>query len=146
MPQNNISHAASQAVIAQLAKPPCAADLDPIAARFIYSLRLIALHERAKRDPVPELAMRLGNVEVAAKSLALANAISATWPENIRVSRFCCGYLSHDEATIAALTNSAANRDPGMFEHAVAGFIRPDRTHRLWEAALDLVTAEFRGC
>lgn len=145
MPQNNISHAASQAVIAELAKPPCARDLDPIAARFIYSLRLIALHEKAKRDPVPELAMRLGNVEVAAKSLALANAISATWPEKVRVSRFCCGYLTHDEVTIGAIIQSASDRDPEMFKCTVAGFIRPAQTHRLWEAALDLVAAELRG-
>ena len=38
--------------IQDLAKPVTLASLGPIAGRFVYSLRLIALHERVKRDPV----------------------------------------------------------------------------------------------
>ncbi|MEP3421235.1 MAG: DNA-directed RNA polymerase subunit beta' [Erythrobacter sp.] len=144
MPQNHPATAQSKAVIAKLAEPRRIEGLHPIAARFIYSLRLIALHERARRDPVPELASRLGRVETAAKSLALGHAISATWPENIHVSRFCCGLLSHDEAAIGALVDSAVNRDRAGFEGVIEGLIRPDRTHRLWDAVLGLVVAEMR--
>lgn len=64
-------------IIAQLATPPRVEALGPIAGRFIHALRLIALHERMGRDPVPELAVRLGSVEVAAKALILTHAISA---------------------------------------------------------------------
>lgn len=144
MPRN-LTSAAASATIASLARPPRANELHPIAARFVHSLRLIALHERARRDPVPELAARLGSVEVAARALALAQAVQASWPENVCVSRFCCCLLSHDEATIGALVGSAAMGERAGLEAAVAGLVRPENVHCLWTAALDLVAAEARA-
>ena len=132
-------------MIAALAAPPRVERLGPIAGRFVHALRLIALHERAGRDPVPELANRLGSVDVAAKALILAHAIAATWPENIHVSRFCCRLLSHDEATIGAFVDAAAEGDRRGFEAALEGLVRADRAHRLWESALALAAAEIRG-
>jgi hypothetical protein len=137
--------AATRATIARLAQPPRAADLHPIAARFVYALRLIALHERARRDPVPELAARLGNVEIAAKSLTLAQAVQDCWPENVHISPFCCGLLSHDEATLGALVGSAAMRDRPGFERAIEGLVRRERVDRLWDPVLGLVAAELRA-
>jgi hypothetical protein len=145
MPHSRPRIAAAKATIARLAQPSRLADQHPIAARFVYSLRLIAVHDRAGRDPVPELATRLGSVEIAAKALALGQAIKGTWPEDIHISRFCCGLMSHDEATIAAMITGAATRDRPMFEDATRGFIRPDRAHRLWDAVIGLVTAEVRA-
>ena len=89
--------------------------------------------------------MRLGSVEIAAKSLILAQTISACWPENIHVSRFCCRLLSHYEVTIGGLVDAAARRDRHGFEHALAGLVRPERWHRLWDGALALVAAEMRA-
>ena len=143
MPQIHSTTAAD--IVAQLAEPPRLTGRHPIAARFVYSLRLIALHERARRDPVPELAQRLGSVEVAARSLVLAQTISAIWPENIHVSRFCCGFMGHDEATLAAMIEGAVDCDRAKFEDAAQGLIRPDRTDRLWDSVLGLVAAEARG-
>jgi hypothetical protein len=137
--------ATTRSIIAALAAPPRVEALGPVGGRFVHALRLIALHERAGRDPVPELAMRLGSVAVAAKALILAQAISANWPENIHVSRFCCRLLSHDEATIGAFVDAAANADRAGFEGALTGLIRADRTHRLWDAALELAAAEMRA-
>ena len=117
----------------------------PIAARFLYSLRLIALHERAGRDPVPELATRLGGVDIAAKALALSQAITSIWPEDIHVSRFCCQFLTHDEATIAGLIACASQRDRAGFEAQVEGLIRPERIHRLWDGILALVASAARA-
>lgn len=131
-------------MIASLARVPTIEDLSPLGARFVYSLRLIALHDRAKRDPIPELAVKLGSVEVAARSLALAQAVSQCWPEAITVSRFCCRLLSHDEITIGRLVDNAARCERQGFEDAISGLIRPDRHHRLWDAALSLVAAEAR--
>lgn len=145
MSSPNPSSAATQNIIAALAAPPRVEALGPIAARFIHALRLIALHERMGRDPVPELAVRFGGVENAAKALMLAQAISASWPENIHVSRFCCGLLSHDEATIGAFVDAAAQGHRAGFEGALAGLIRTDRMHRLWGGALALVAAEMRA-
>lgn len=139
------SAASRSRIIAALAVPPRVERLGPIAGRFIHALRLIAVHDRARRDPVPELAAKLGSVDVAAKALILAQAIAAHWPENICISRFCCRLMSHDEATIGALVDAAANGDHRGFEAALDGLIRPDRAHRLWEAALALASAEIRA-
>ncbi|MDT8279682.1 MAG: DNA-directed RNA polymerase subunit beta' [Erythrobacter sp.] len=136
--------ATARTIIAALAQPPRTEALGPIASRFIHALRLIALHDRIGRDPVPELAARLHGVDVAAKALMLAQEIAAIWPENIQISRFCCCLLSHDEATNGAFVDAAAAGDRVGFEAALTGLIRADRMHRLWEGALALVAAEMR--
>lgn len=137
--------ATAQNIIAALAVPPRVETLGPIGGRFVHAMRLIALHERMGRDPVPELAVRMGGVEVAAKALMLARAVSASWPENIHVARFCCRLLSHDEATIGAFVDAAAHGDRVRFEDALTGLIRADRMHRLWDRALALAAAEMRA-
>lgn len=137
--------AATRKVIAALAAPPRVERLGPIAGRFIHALRLIAVHDRVGRDPVPELAARLGSVEVAAKALLMAQAIAAVWPENIAVSRFCCRLLSHDEATIGAFIDAATEGDRRGFEAALDGLVRAEGAYRLWESALALADAEIRG-
>ena len=142
MPQPPNQFATAQSIIAALATPPRLEALGPIGGRFVHALRLIALHERARRDPVPELAVRMGQVEVAAKALFLAQAVSASWPENIHVSRFCCRLLSHDEATIAHMINAAAGCDRRAFAKELADLVRPDRIERLWKHAVCLVGAE----
>lgn len=145
MPQSHIPSAVSRAIIAQLAEPPRVGSLNPIAARFVYSLRLIALHQRVKCDPVPELAARLNSFDVAAKSLALSQAVSEVWPEDVHLSRFCCCKLTHDEATMATALEAVADRDRAAFDRALVGLLRPDRVQRLWDDAADLVMAELRA-
>lgn len=145
MTQHRTPAAHYQSVLEELAHPRRIDSLGPLAARFAYAIRLIALHERVGRDPVPELAARLGSVEVAAKALALSQAIASTWPENIHVSRFCCCHLTHDEATIGAMLEAAAAHDRHAFFESVTGLVRPDRIERLWGEALALVSAEMRA-
>ena len=131
--------------VVQLQRPARIEECAAIGARFVHALRLIALHERLGRDPVPELAARLGSVAVAAKALILAQTIAASWPENITISRFCCRLMSHDEATIGAFVDAAARGDRAGFEAALSGLIRPERMHRLWDGALALTAAELRA-
>ncbi|NQX93954.1 MAG: DNA-directed RNA polymerase subunit beta' [Erythrobacter sp.] len=135
----------TSAILEKMAEPVLLFSLSPVAARFIHALRLIALHERVKRDPVPELAMRLGALDVAAKALALSQTVAATWPENVHVSRFCCQRLTHDEATIGTLIELTWSRDRAGFGAQIEGLIRPERVDRLWEAVLDLVAAEVNA-
>ncbi|QIQ87768.1 DNA-directed RNA polymerase subunit beta' [Erythrobacter sp.] len=145
MAQHRTPTARTQALIDQLARPVRLDAQGPFAARFIYSLRLIAAHERVRRDPVPELTLRLGGVEIAAKALALSQAIAASWPENVQVSRFCCCHLTHDEATIAAMLEAAAGCDRDGFVASLAGLVRPERIDRLWDGTLALLSAEMRA-
>jgi len=137
--------ATARHVIAALAATPRIETLGPIGGRFVHALRLVALHERIGHDPVPELAARLGSVEIAARALVLAQAIAASWPENVHLSRFCCRLLSHDEATIGGFVDAAARGDRRGFEAMLTGLVRPDRMHRLWDAALALAAAEQRA-
>lgn len=150
MTPKNQSHTSrrieTKATIADLTEPRLIAAVNPIAARFLYSLRLIAIHHKASRDPVPELASRLSSFQVAAKALALGQTVSIVWPENIHVSRFCCCQMTHDEVTIAAMIESACERDRSAFERLGEGFIRPDRMERLWDGILALVEAELTAC
>jgi hypothetical protein len=135
----------TSAILEKLAQVASISQLDAVASRFVYSLRLIALHERVKRDPVPELTMRLGGVDIAARTLGLSHVIASVWPENVHVSPFCCQRLTHDEATIGALLDRAWGRDRNGFEQQVEGLVRPERVHRLWDATLALVQAELRA-
>lgn len=145
MSQSRTSAAARQATIDRLIERPLLQSLGPIGARFVYSLRLIAVHQRVKRDPVPELANRLNSVNVAAKTLALSQMVSSLWPEDIHVSRYCCPKASFDEATIAQMINACAQRDRAAFDAALDGLFRRDRLPRLWDAVADLVEAELRA-
>ncbi len=145
MPSPTPNSAPRQSMLLKLRTPANIADLGPVAGRFIYALRLVSVHERARRDPVPELAARLGSIDIAARSLALSQAITSVWPENIRVSRFCCQFLTHDEATIGALVDCACSRDSKGFASQIEGLIRPERVHRLWDAVLGLIMAEMRA-
>ncbi|KPP94034.1 MAG: DNA-directed RNA polymerase subunit beta' [Erythrobacter sp.] len=145
MTQHRTPTARTQSLIAQLAQPVRLDALGPLAARFVYALRLIAAHERVRRDPVPELTVRLGGVEIAAKALALSQAIAASWPENVHVSRFCCCHLTHDEATIGAMLDAVGEGDRDSFMHSLVGLVRPERIERLWDAGLALFSAEIRS-
>ncbi len=137
--------ATSNKWLTSLAQPRRIEAHGSIAARFIYSLRLIALYERAGHDPVAELAVRLGSVASASASLALAQAITRIWPENIHVSRFCCCALTHDEAALASSVDCAAKGQRDAFEAELSGLIRHDRIGRLWEHSIALVAAESHG-
>lgn len=116
--------------------------LHPVAARFIHALRLIAIHSRAGRDPTAELVLRLGSMAVAVKALQLTDSLGACWPEPIQLRRFCCGALSHDEATIAALVEAAWRNRQDRFEFQLDGLLRPEQSQRLWVDCVELVASE----
>ena len=132
--------------IAALRDMPKVADLHPAAARFVYSLRLVAAYKRAKRDPAAELAQRLGSIHVAIKALQLVEAIGHAWPEPILVQRFCCGCLSHDERTLGAMLDAAWRHDRAAFNEQLTGLVRNERIDRVWDNALQVVMAEAANC
>lgn len=145
MPSSPSPSAAIRQTIAALAQPPRIGTLAPIAAEFVRALRLVALCDRAGRDPMPELAARLGGVEIAARALLLSKAIAGSWPEAILVARPCCSLLSHDEATVGAMVGAAARGDRSGFEAAISGLIPRESTHPLLEATLAFLKASSRA-
>lgn len=142
MPQPYAPSAAARAVVTRLAEPQPVRALHPVAGRFVYALRLVALHERARTDPVPELTQRLGQITIAIKTLQLLESVSQAWPERVSVRRFCCGCLSHDELTLGRMVEAAWRGDEVEFGKQLHGLVRPDRIERIWFHAVDLVMAE----
>ncbi|WP_394730578.1 DNA-directed RNA polymerase subunit beta' [Altererythrobacter sp. GH1-8] len=120
-------------------------DLNALALRFVYSLRLIAIHRRARRDPVPELAAKLGNVTAAIAALDLTETIAAIWPEPVRVGRACCRCLTFDEVTLARALEAVVARDRPAFNHQLEGLLKPGRIDLVWEQAMTLVAAELNA-
>lgn len=119
--------------------------LPALAARFLYSLRLIALYRKAGRDPAAELAVRLESMCAAVHAMELSEAILHCWPEPVVVSRFCCDMLSHDELTIGRMIGAAAAHDRAEFARQLEGLLRAERIDILWDAAVQLVGAELAG-
>lgn len=131
--------------IEKLKERPQVDDFHPLAVRFVFSLRLIALHRRAKRDPVPELAARLGNVTAAIAALELSETIAAIWPEPVRVGRACCRCLTFDEVTLGRALEAVVVRDRLAFNHQLEGLLKPGRIDLVWEQAMTLVAAELNA-
>ncbi|MEP0189089.1 MAG: hypothetical protein ABJP70_04590 [Erythrobacter sp.] len=71
--------------------------------------------------------------------------MTTVWPENLQISRFCCEFLTHDEATIGTLIDAAAVRDRYQFEAQIDGLIRHKRKEPLWDAVIDLLGSEMRA-
>ena len=143
-PRRSAAQETHQSWIERLARPPSIDGLHPIAARFVYSLRLVALHQQAGRDPVPELTQRLGSISGAISALGLAETIAYAWPEAVQLRRFCCQRLSHDETTIGRIVGAAWEGDRCAFDAELCGLVRVDRIERLWDDALDFVQADAR--
>ncbi len=126
-----------------LKQPRDMSGFQPIAIRFLLSLRLIAVHRQSQRDPVPELTAKLGSVSVAIASLEMVETMARLWPEPIQVGRLCCQVLTHDEAMLAAAIEAADKRDRDAFEAELSGFLRPSRIDVLWEQTVSLIAAEY---
>lgn len=128
--------------IASLREPPAIAALHPVAARFVYAMRLVAAYHRAKRDPAAELATRLGSIHIAIMALQLVDTIAHAWPEPVVVRRFCCGCLSHDELTIGALLDAGWRNDRDAFAAQLQGLVSSEQINGIWDDAMQLVLAE----
>ena len=127
----------------KLQRSPRVDEMHPLGARLVFALRLIALHRKARRDPVPELAARLGNLGVAIHALELVETLGMVWPDPIQVSRICCQCLTPDEATLGHAMKAASVRDRDAFVAQFEGLLRPHRIDALWEQAVSLVAAEY---
>ncbi|XUU61740.1 DNA-directed RNA polymerase subunit beta' [Erythrobacter sp. HA6-11] len=129
--------------IKKLQERPRVDELDTLAVRFVFSLRLIAIHRQAKRDPVPELAAKLGNITSAIAALDLVETLTSVWPEPIQVGRACCRGLTLDEVTLGRAVQAVSARDREGFSLQLDGLIKASRVDILWEQALTFVAAEF---
>ena len=125
--------------IARLHVPATVNDLSPIAQRFIFSLRVVAVYRKAGREPLAELTSRLGSITVAVKSLQLVESMAHVWPEPVHVQRCCCQILSHHELTIARALEAIAENNVDGFD----ALMPSDTRKTIANAAGELIVAEF---
>lgn len=123
-------------VLAALARLPALRELPPAAIRCIMAFRFLAACSSTGRDPVPDLILRLRNVEAAQAFLSFADHAGAVWPSRILVCRPCCYGLSIDEITIAQVLEAARHGDRDGFSRQLDGFVRLDRHARLFDRAV----------
>jgi len=129
------------ATVAALGSPRDLRSLPVEAMHLVMGMRLCALFLAAGRDPVAELATRLGSVTAACHILDLSRAVARTWPEPYTAARPCCMCLSPDEATLAAMGEAVIDRDHRRFAQALEGFVRADRHEHLRLATIRAVAA-----
>ena len=129
--------------IAKLQEPLKISDFSPLAPRFVFSLRVIAVHRKAGRDPVGELTARLGSVTVAIKALQLVEVLAHAWPDPVQVRRCCCQMLSHDELTMSAALQSVADGDRSAFDQHLSDLLPREARDAIWSSASELAIAEF---
>lgn len=129
------------ATIAALGQPRDLRTLPMPAMHLVMGMRLCALFLAARRDPVAELATRLGSVTAACHLLDLSRAIARAWPDPYRAARPCCMRLSPDEATLAGMAEAAIEGDHRRFGQALDGFVRADRHEGLRAATIRAVAA-----
>ncbi len=131
--------------IARLAQVPRLCDQEAIGQVVVRSVRLLAVTSRKGRDPLPHLVQRFASIEAAQTFIAFADRLGTCWPERVTVLRPCCGLLSPDEATIAALATQAMSGNRDGFAGQLAGLVRPDRHDGLFDLAVRMVASMQAG-
>lgn len=110
-----------------------------IAAQLILAQRLYMLFERAGRDPLPDLAVRLHSMSAAHAVATLSRTVMQDWPENFLLRRPCCPQMSPDEALLAEITLAAALGDRTAAHEAMRDMLPHKARERLFDAALAAV-------
>ena len=127
--------------VARLARPADIRVLPVVAMRLVLVMRWRPYYARAEREPLGELAARLGSVTAALTALEFADRVTAAWPEPFTVHPACCPKLTPDEHTVALVAKAAAAGDRAAFAAALDGLVRPQRHERLFDAAIRAVCA-----
>ena len=142
---NPLPRVSRAAIIERLQRVGQLGELDPVACHVVTAIRLLAINSRMGRDPLPALLQWLISVDAARAFLAFADRLGTCWPERVQVLRPCCGLLSPDEATIAAMASCALAGDRAGFDRQLDGLVRPGRHDDLFDRAVRLVASLHDG-
>lgn len=136
MTDRTTAPATSAAILAALARPADLRALPLSVLHMVMALRLCALARSAGRDPMAELATRLGSVPAAEALVRLARTVGRTWPEAYVAGRPCCLAMTPDERTLANVARAALRGDRGAASTELDGFVRVGRHEALFDAAV----------
>jgi len=128
-------HTKSSAAIDRMRVPPLIMHQTVAGYQMIMSLRLVAVCSRSNHDALPHLAQRFASVTAAKAVIAFADQVGLSWPENVQVMRPCCPAITHDEFTVALLTDAAVAGRRDIFSGILEGLVRPGQFDLLFERA-----------
>lgn len=111
------------------------------ALHVVMAMRLAALFEHARRDPVAELTCRLRSVTAALEFCELQRRVLRAWPEAYTASRPCRLRMTPDETTLAGMVRAAAAGDRAAFGRVLEGFVRAGRHDALFASCVSTVAA-----
>ena len=141
-PRPVIAASASRAAqVRALASPPDLRHQPLVVLHLVMATRLIALCDRAGRDPVCELALRVRSCAAATALVGLSAALVRAWPDALVTGRPCCMAMTPDEATLAGMARAGLAGDRAAFSRTIAGLIRPDRHEPLYDATVGALAA-----
>ena len=123
-----------------LRKAPDISCLSYVGIKTVAATRFLAMSNRAGRDGLLELLQRFSCIATAKAFLSFADAVGASWPDNVMVMQPCCKCLSTDEFTLAKMAEAAIAGNREGFSAVLDGFVRKDRHDRLYALATDFVT------
>jgi len=125
----------SSTAIDRMRMPPLIVHQSVPGYQMIMSLRLVAVCSRSNHDALPHLAQRFASVTAAKAVIAFADQVGHSWPENVQVMRPCCPAITHDEFTVALLTDAAVAGRRDIFSSILEGLVRPGQYDLLFERA-----------
>ncbi|WP_295635992.1 hypothetical protein [Novosphingobium sp.] len=141
-PRSAMAASANRAAqILALASPPDLRGLSLAVLHLVMARRLIVLCDRAGRDPVCELALRLRSCAAATALVELSASIDRAWPDAFVTGRPCCMTMTPDEATLAVMARTGLVGDRVGFSRTIAGFVRADRHPPLYDATIGALAA-----
>lgn len=112
-----------------------------IAVQTVMATRLATLYERAGRDPLPDMAVRLRSLRAAQALRALVGTISQLWPERFLARRPCCMVMSPDEALIGEVAAATLRGDRAGAMDAMRDLLPAIARERLFRDMVELVDA-----
>jgi hypothetical protein len=112
-----------------------------VAMHVVMGTRLALLYDRAGRDPLPDLAVRLRSMRAAQAQLSLAANIGRLWPDRFTLRRPCCMTLSPDEMVLADVAVAAMHGDRDAAMDAMRDFLPGRARDQLFREMVELIDA-----
>ncbi len=108
------------------------ADLTPAAAQTIGAIRRWAVAQRSGAWAAGVLQEQLGCARAAAHVQLLIEEVGAAWPDPFCLSPLCCRRVSHDEALLGRMLETASAGDRPAFDRLCSDLLPADARDRLF--------------
>lgn len=109
--------------------------------RIAFAMRIAVVFNKLGRNPVPELANRLGSCHAAGCFLNMVGEMGSAWPEPIYINPPCCPKLSYDEMMLLDLLEACGRANRKAFDELLVDLVPAQARDKLYVAAEAFVTS-----